>query len=221
MEASLYKKFLKTNNPPVVSIIICTYNRAEYLEACINSVFRQTYKQWELIIVDDGSGDNTFEVVNKYLNFPNTRYVKHKNIKLALSRNIGLLLSFGDYITFLDSDDTYKENHIQSRLDFMLENTEVDLVQGGVEFSEEIFVADYYKPGNLINLRECVLGPTFFGKRKVYFELNGYNNIHYGEDTDFWERAEKIFNVRWLTEPETYVYTRAENSISKEETNRI
>ncbi len=215
MNNSLYKKLLSIDNPPKISIIICTYNRAEYLNACINSIINQTNENWELIIVDDGSDDYTYEIVNKYLtNHSNIRYVKHKNIKLALSRNIGLLLSLGDYITFLDSDDTFKENHIQSRIDFMTLNADIDLIYGGVELNEEIFVADYYNPGRLINVENCVLGSTFFGKRAVFFEIEGFNNIDYGEDTEFLERAEKQFNVFKIATPKTYVYTRAENSIS-------
>jgi glycosyltransferase involved in cell wall biosynthesis len=215
MNNSLYKKLLIKENPQIISIIICTYNRANYLNKCIESILAQTNKNWELIIVDDGSNDNTFEVINEYLkNHSMIRYVKHKNIKLALSRNIGLLLSSGMYITFLDSDDTFKENHIQSRLDFMTQNPNIDLIYGGVELSEEIFVADYYNPNELINVEKCVLGSTFFGKRNVFFELAGYNNLNYGEDTEFLERAEKQFNVFKLSEPKTYVYTRAEDSIT-------
>ncbi|MGK0253885.1 MAG: glycosyltransferase involved in cell wall biosynthesis [Mariniflexile sp.] len=215
MITSVYEKLLLIDNPPLISIIICTYNRAEYLNTCINSIINQSNKNWELIIVDDGSDDNTFEIVNGYLiKYSNIRYVKHQNIKLALSRNIGLLLSLGKYITFLDSDDTFKENHIESRLDFMTQNPLIDLIYGGVELNEEIFVADYYKPGKLINVENCVLGSTFFGKRKVFFEIAGYNNLNYGEDTEFLERAEKKFNVHKLAEPKTYIYTRAQNSIS-------
>lgn len=215
MNNSLYKKLLPLDNAPRISIIICTYNRAEYLNTCIDSIINQTNNNWELIIVDDGSEDNTFEIVNAYLNTnSNIRYVKHRNIKLALSRNIGLLLSLGEFITFLDSDDTFKENHIQSRFDFMTQNQHIDLIYGGVEIKEEVFVADYYKPGKLINVEDCALGSTFFGKRKVFFEISGYNNLNYGEDTEFLERAEKIFNVFKLSEPKTYIYTRAENSIS-------
>ncbi len=215
MNNSLYKKLLPLDNAPSISIIICTYNRAEYLNTCINSIINQTNNNWELIIVDDGSEDNTFDIVNAYLNtHSNIRYVKHKNIKLALSRNIGLLLSLGEYITFLDSDDTFKENHIQSRFDFMTQNQHIDLIYGGVEINEEIFVADYYKPGKLINVEDCALGSTFFGKRNVFFEISGYNNLNYGEDTEFLERAEKKFNVLKLYEPKTYIYTRAKNSIS-------
>jgi glycosyltransferase involved in cell wall biosynthesis len=204
------------NIQPEISVILCTYNRANYLNDCINSVIHQTYENWELVIVDDGSEDDSFEVIQPYIQkFNNIRYLKHQNRKLGLSKNAGIQASFGKYITFIDSDDTYKINHLESRWQYMQSHSEVDLIEGGFFSDEELFVADYFQVGKTINLRECVLGPTFFGKRKVFFELGGFHNIAYGEDTDFWERASKIFNTQKLTGPQTYVYTRAESSITK------
>ncbi len=215
MNASNQKTIKVSNDQALVSIIICTYNRANYLNKCITSILEQTNQQWELIIVDDGSDDHTYNIVNPYLQvFSNMRYVKHKNLKLALSRNVGLLLATGKYITFLDSDDSYKENHIESRLDFMKKNSHVDLIYGGVDLQEDIFVTDYYKEALLINVKECVLGSTFFGKRTVFIELGGFENLNYGEDTEFLERASKTFTTQKITHPETYIYTRANDSIT-------
>lgn len=201
---------------PEVSIILCTYNRAQYLPHCIASVIAQTFIDWELLVVDDGSQDDTFTAVNNYLDkFDNIRYLKHKNKKLWYAKNVGIQASFGNYITFIDSDDAYKDNHLESRLEYMRANPEIDLIEGGFATEEEVWVADYFQPGQTINLRECVLGPTFLGKRQVFFTLKGFNNISYGEDTDFWHRAERIFKTKKLTEPQTYIYTRAETSITK------
>ncbi|MFO5493877.1 MAG: glycosyltransferase family 2 protein [Cuspidothrix sp.] len=207
---------------PEISIIVCTYNRAHYLNKGIESVLNQTFTNWELLIVDDGSCDNTFEIVNPYLGqYNNIRYLKHQNKKQCYAKNAGIQASFGRYITLLDSDDSYKPNHLESRLEYMKSHPEIDLIQGGFFSEEEILVADYFQPGKLINLKECVLGPTFFGKRKVFFELQGFKHMTYGEDTDLWERAEKIFKTHTIKEPETYVYTRAETSVSKNFTNSI
>jgi len=213
---------LTFDQKPIVTIVLCTFNRAKYLQRCIESVLAQTYKDWELLVVDDGSKDETFQVVDAYLQqYPNIRYMKHKNKKLSLSRNVGIMASFGAYITFIDSDDAYKPNHIQTRLDYMLQHPEVDMIEGGIELEEEVFLADYYRPGELINIRDCVVGPTFFGKRDVYFKMGGFNIIYYGEDAEFWARTEKVFNLVKLTGPETYMYSRADDSITKIETDKI
>ena len=202
---------------PEISIVLCTYDREKYLDKCINSVINQTFTDWELLVVDDGSQDNTFEVVNPYVQkFKNIRYLKHQNKKQCYAKNAGIQASFGKIITFIDSDDTYKPNHLEPRLEYLKSNPEIDLLEGGVSMEEEIFVADYFQPGKTINLRECVMGATFFGKRKVFFELQGFRHMSYGEDTDFWERANKVFKTEKITQPETYVYTRAETSITKD-----
>lgn len=201
---------------PEITVILCTYNRVNYLKNCIDSVVNQTCKDWELLVVDDGSQDNTFQVVDSYLQkFPNIRYLKHQNRKLGYAKNAGIQASFGNYITFIDSDDSYKPNHLDSRLKYMKAHPEVDLIEGGFACEEEIFVVDYFQPDQTINIRECVLGPTFFGKRNVFFQLKGFNNIPYAEDTEFWQRAEKIYQTQKIKQPETYIYTRAENSITK------
>ncbi|MEA5581016.1 glycosyltransferase family 2 protein [Nodularia harveyana UHCC-0300] len=201
---------------PEITVVLCTYNRVNYLEKCIDSVINQTFQDWELVIVDDGSQDNTFALVDSYLQrFPNIRYLKHQNRKQAYAKNAGIQASFGNYLTFIDSDDAYKTHHLESRLEYMQGHPEVDLIEGGFYSEEEIFVADYFQPGKTINLRECVLGPTFFGKRHVFFQLKGFANLTYGEDTDLWERAEKIFATRKVSEPQTYIYTRAETSVTK------
>ncbi len=201
---------------PDISIVLCTFNRATYLPTCIESVINQTFTRWELLIVDDGSHDDTFTVINPYLEeFENIRYLKHKNRKLFFAKNIGIQASFGNYITFIDSDDTYHHQHLESRWQYLMEHPDVDLVEGGFVSDEEIWVVDYFKPSQTINLRNCVLGPTFFGKRHVFFQLGGFREIAYGEDTDFWRRAEHVFKTHKIIEPQTYVYSRADTSITK------
>lgn len=213
---------LTYDRKPLVSILLCTYNRARFLNRCIDSVLAQTCTDWELLVVDDGSADDTFQIVDSYIRqYPNIRYMKHQNKKLALSRNVGIMAAFGDYITFIDSDDAYAPDHLQSRIDYMRQNPDIDLVQGGIFLEEDIFLADYYKPGQLISIRDCVVGPTFFGKREVFFGMGGFNIIYYGEDAEFWARAQNVFRLASITRPETYLYSRADDSITKVETNKI
>ena len=84
------------NINPAVSIIMATYNRAGYLNRTIDSLLSQTFKDWELLVVDDGSDDNSFELINKYLpDHENIRYLKHQRRNLTFSRNVGGLYRCG------------------------------------------------------------------------------------------------------------------------------
>ena len=87
------------------SVILPTYNRAKFIEGAITSVLNQDYLNWELIIIDNFSKDNTQEIVEKF-NDKRIKYIKYKNNGIiAKSRNYGIKLSKGNYLAFLDSDD--------------------------------------------------------------------------------------------------------------------
>ena len=98
---------------PFYSVIIPTYNRAKLISEAIKSVLEQTFKDWELIIVDDGSTDNTKETVQKFYD-ERIKYHYQENQERSAARNTGIDLATGDYLCFLDSDDYYLENHLQS-----------------------------------------------------------------------------------------------------------
>ena len=107
----------------LVSIIMPSYNTAEYITDSINSVIAQTYKNWELIIVDDCSTDETDSIVSSFLSDPRIRYYKNnKNSGAALTRNRAISLSRGEWIAFLDSDDLWLPNKLEEQLDFMVKN---------------------------------------------------------------------------------------------------
>lgn len=193
---------------PIVSIILPTFNREKLLVRAINSVLNQTIQNWELIIVDDGSTDNTFEVVNSYLQKQeNIRYIKHSNRRPPLSQNVGIISSVGKYISFLGSDDEYKPTYLEERINFLQTHSNVDLIHGGVEIIGHPFVKDKNDLSKEIHLSECVIGGTFFGKRKVFFELDGFKNLKYSDDSDFFERALQKFKIVKVDFP-TYVYYR-------------
>lgn len=104
---------------PGISVIIPTYNRAELLLRAVDSVQKQTYDNWELVIVDDGSKDETKESIKK-LNDSRITYIKNeKNMGAAASRNRGVSAAKFDYIAFLDSDDVWRENKLEKQMAYM------------------------------------------------------------------------------------------------------
>jgi glycosyltransferase involved in cell wall biosynthesis len=94
------------------SIIIPTYNRAHFIDKTIDSLLKQQYTNYEIIVVDDGSTDNTEAVVKKYVS-PNFTYVKKQNGERAVARNFGAAMAKGEYINFFDSDDLAYPNHLE------------------------------------------------------------------------------------------------------------
>lgn len=110
---------------PLVTVVTPCYNAAKYLPETIESVISQTYKNWEMIIVDDCSKDNSAEVVNQYhLKDPRVKYAKtpHNTGSPAIPRNIGIEMASGKYIALLDSDDIWYPNKLEEQVKYMEEN---------------------------------------------------------------------------------------------------
>lgn len=113
----------------LVSVIIPTYNRAHLIGDAIESIIKQTYSNWELIIIDDGSNDNTEEVVTRYVaQDARIFYHKQRNAGSGGARNTGIRLAKGKYITFLDSDDVFKPEKIQKQYELIMQDTSIKVV---------------------------------------------------------------------------------------------
>lgn len=195
--------------PPFVSIVLPTYNRAKLLAKAIESVQHQTFADWELLVVDDGSRDATFNAADHaFRSDKRCRYHYTTNRGLPMARNIGLMLSRGRYMTFLDSDDEYLPDHLDVRAKYLIEHPEVELLHGGVEVIGPQTVADKFDPSRQIPISECVVGGTFFIRRDLAERLVGFRDIIYGDDTDFFRRAEEIGAVIHKVDWRTYRYDR-------------
>ena len=109
---------------PKVSIITPAYNAAEFLPETINSVLKQTFSDWEMIIIDDCSTDNTFEIATNYSKIDSRIKVIQNNINsgVAATRNNGLDIALGDFIAFVDSDDMWLPEKLEKQIAFMEEN---------------------------------------------------------------------------------------------------
>lgn len=187
---------------PFFSIILPTFNRAHLLPRAIKSILKQECADWELIVIDDGSTDNSAKVVAPYLADPRIRLHHYQNGGPAIARNRGIALSSGTYITFLDSDDEYLPHHLQLRKE-LLETSMIDLLHGGLEIIGDAYVADMFDNSKRIHIAECFAGGTFFIKRELAEALEGFRDLPYGDDSDFARRAveygAKVVKVDWTT----------------------
>ena len=105
----------------LVSIITPIFNSEIYISETIESVINQTYTNWELILIDDNSTDKTIEIVNQFIEKNNRiKLLRNKtNLGAAITRNKGIIIAKGSYITFLDSDDLWKPNKLEKQINFM------------------------------------------------------------------------------------------------------
>lgn len=200
---------LNNNKIPFFSVIICTFNRKKLISNAIASLINQSYEDWEAIIIDDGSSDNTFDSIQKYCNSDSRiRYMYHSNRGAGNSKNSGIIASSGLFITFLDSDDSYKVEHLNIRRESLLSNPDIDLMHGGVQIIGNKYVPDFDNPEKIIHLKDCVIGGTFFFRKNTALELGGFPSVRFGDDSIFYRKYRAAGKVIAKIENKTYIYNR-------------
>lgn len=201
---------------PFFSVIITTYNRATLLKRSLDSLIAQTETDWEAIIIDDGSTDNTAFMMLPYLK-PGSkiRYFQQKNVGYSQSKNKGIFSSKGIFVTFLDSDDEYDPIHLETRKNILINNPNTGFLHGGVKIIGNEYVPDRFNYNKMIHLSDCAIGGTFFIKRQLVISLRGFINADLGSDADLLERLKNAGISVMKTNLPTYVYHRENpNSIT-------
>ena len=117
---------------PKVSVIVPVYNSEKYIEKCLNSIIEQTYKDFELIVINDGSKDNSLEILEKYKNdFPKViTLINQENIGVSKTRNNAIKMAKGKYVMFIDNDDFIDKDYIETFIN-EAEKEDYDVVLGG------------------------------------------------------------------------------------------
>lgn len=198
-------------NNLLFSIVVPTYNRAHLIEKTLQSAFKQTYSNYEVIVVDDGSTDNTIEIL-KRITHPKLKFIHTENSERSAARNRGIELAKGDYVCFLDSDDLLLPNHLQVGHDEIIKrglpsaihlNFEVRDIDGHLIRRGRSFRSTY------IEKKKLVAGNPFscngmFLKRSVALNLkfNEDRNLTNAEDYLLWlEIASRypIYTVNTVT----------------------
>ena len=195
---------------PFFTVIICTYNRAKLLTRAINSLRRQKERDFEAIVVDDGSIDETQRLVRDYAAKHNwIRLVSHEqNEGVAAARNTGIKHSRGKFITFLDSDDEYLSNHLSERKCILESDPQIEFIHGGLRIVGDPFVPDKNNLSNRIHVQKCAVGGTFVISRLVFDQIGYFENMSYAEDSEFFERAKSNGIQTKTSIAPTYVYYR-------------
>ncbi len=192
---------------PYFSIIVATYNRAGLVKRALNSIMMQTNKDWEAIVVDDGSTDGTRSAILSYTSSdPRIRYLCKNHSGAALSKNAGIASSTGRFITFLDSDDEFDPAHLESRRAILIKNPLVRFLYGGARILGNQFVPDRFDSEKSVRLDDCIIGGTFFVERNTLVKLGGFRNLRLGEDADLLERAVDAGISISETTLQTYIY---------------
>lgn len=194
-----------------IDVIIPTHNRAHTLTRAISSVFNQSYKQFQIYLIDDASSDESFEIIKPYLSDPRFHYHKlDVNVGVSEARNTGVQLGQSTYISFLDSDDEWHREKLQTQIEFMNENKECHFLH-----SEEIWIRNGVRVNPKLkhskvsedifnrSLHHCLISPsTVLMKRQLFLDCGGFDpSMVVCEDYDLWLKILMIHEIGFIASP--------------------
>lgn len=197
-----------TQYNPLVSIIIPMYNRAHTISDAVNSVMAQTYDNYEVILVDDGSTDNTKEIITR--DFDAVTYIYQENCGPSVARNTGIKHAKGELIAFLDSDDAWLPFKLEKQLQCLAEQPDLGMIgtdyfncdenlgnpirQAHLKFArterEEILIRNLWPTPSLLIRRSCFDAVGLFNEE-----------MRFAEDWDMWIRIAQSYPVATINEP--------------------
>ncbi|WP_447951997.1 glycosyltransferase family 2 protein [Chryseobacterium koreense] len=210
---------------PKLSIIVPIYNVEEFLEECINSILIQEFKDYELILVDDGSPDGCGKICDDYAAKDSRIKVIHKtNGGLSSARNAGIEVAAGRYLSFIDSDDFVSVDYFEKNMQYLVDHPEVDMLVAQVCYYDKLKSTTQYQHANLLDNKTQVLEYLFSVDYIASAWINIYHsNIFRGvrfpegriyEDgyilPQIADRAEKVY----VSDQGIYYYRKRENSIT-------
>jgi glycosyltransferase involved in cell wall biosynthesis len=194
---------------PIVSVVIATYNYGRYLGRAIDSVLAQTMGDFELLVVDDGSTDDTPSVIDRYRFDPRLNYIRREHIGAPFVKNLGVRCARGEFVAFLDADDVWLPTKLERQLRLFEGRPDVGVVYSRMQFINEEGGMLPTAPRRLY--RGDVLGPIFRDNfvcfsssvvRKAVFERAGYfdTSLQLAIDYDLWLRIATWFAFDYVDE---------------------
>lgn len=193
----------------MISVLMSVYNGEEFLNEAIDSILNQTYEDFEFIILDDGSSDNSLDIIKSYEDNRIRIHSSSINMGLVYQLNRGLALSKGKYIARMDADDISLPERFERQVAFLDNNPKIGVLGTSFQILDE---NDFLQPlvklpthNNFIKwhlcFRNCFAHPTMMMKRDVIVKAGGYDKeMQYAEDYDLWRRLSVITNLSNLDE---------------------
>jgi glycosyltransferase involved in cell wall biosynthesis len=210
-------------NNPLVSIIMPAYNAEKFISKSIESVLQQTYQNWELLVVNDGSKDNTSSIV-KLFNYTRIKLIEQENGGVSKARNTGIANSTGEFIAFLDSDDLWLKDKLEIQVKYMRNNQNIVLSYGDyLSFIEDgkIIENKQLYPFKIKDLKQRLLVFNFIAtltvmvKSDVLKATGGFDTELFGpEDWDLWIKISQKGDIGYIKE-NLAMYREHEGGISK------
>ncbi len=210
---------------PTVSVVIPTYNRADFILDAIESVFLQTFSDYEIIVIDDGSVDATSEVLQPLIADDKIRYVFQENQGVSAARNHGIRLSKGKYIAFLDSDDLWHPNKLEALVDVLDVNPSIALVQhsfhrvtedgSSLGYRDTSRFSGQVYPAMLLDWSVLIPPSCVMLRAEIFAEVGAFDeSMHWGEDIDLWRRVAQHHPIAAIPEALTTMRVHADNASS-------
>ena len=208
---------------PVVSVIIPTYNRLPLLQEAVASVLNQTFSDFELLIIDDGSTDGTRNHFDK--SHPTMHYIYQEHSGVSAARNRGIAEAQGDFIAFLDSDDYWTTDKLAKHVGFMQSNSKILISQTEekwIRFNKQVNPKiKHKKPSGDIfdrSLELCVVSPSSVMMRRGFFDTIGLfdEQMPACEDYDLWLRTAYRLDVPLISEELTVKRGGHEDQLSRQ-----
>ncbi len=215
---------IEENNLPLVSVVVPCYNHEKYVKETIESIINQTYKNIELIVIDDGSKDNSVSVIQELADKYGFTFIHRPNKGLSATLNEGIRLAKGKYFSSIASDDILFLEKIEKQVKFMESNPKYGMCYGKIVYFEDSIENTYDYPNSnkqgwvfddLLNYGCFIPAPSYFTRKEVFESVGGFDKNLWIEDWDMWLRIAKKYQVGYIDEYLAY-YRKHDTNISSQ-----
>ena len=211
---------------PFFSVVISVYNKQDYVQETLESVYSQSYQNFELLIVNDGSTDRSLSVLSKYKDRPQTTLYTISNQGVSHARNFGVKKARAPYVAFLDGDDLWMNDHLEIMRQMILSHSNQLVFGTGTAYQtskklnpvsysvaqQNVQIVDYFKASLQYS---CLNSSSVVIKKKVFDTLGGFlEQYHNYEDIEFWFRIGLCYQVVFNPKITTHIQC-TQNSLSR------